>query len=172
MLLYLDKRYEVNLSLVQLNILLAFHNNDVLSQPEMIELSGTDKAQFSSTVQPFLELGLILSDAQSFRLNLEFRSNRIKIKMPISFGTYQKEDASLVKEVESDRRYYLQALIVRIMKSKMQRTHVELVGDILKESKSRFVPSTTIIKSCIESLIEKQYIERTGVDNDSYLYIS
>ena len=37
---------------------------------------------------------------------------------------------------------------------------------------ARFAPSISIIKKCIEMLIDKQYIERTQNSTDEYSYVA
>ena len=43
---------------------------------------------------------------------------------------------------------------------------------ILAQSKVSFAPSIGMIKKCIESLIDKQYIERTPNSGDEYSYVA
>jgi len=43
---------------------------------------------------------------------------------------------------------------------------------VLAQSKARFAPSIAMIKKCIESLIDKAYIERTPNTTDEYSYMA
>jgi len=43
---------------------------------------------------------------------------------------------------------------------------------VLSQSKVTFAPSISMIKKCIETLIDKQYIERTPNSADEYSYIA
>jgi len=47
-----------------------------------------------------------------------------------------------------------------------------LLMQVLSQSQSRFAPSISLIKKSIESLIDKQYIERTAGSTDEYSYIA
>ena len=67
---------------------------------------------------------------------------------------------------------YLQAAIVRIMKSRKLLKHNALIQEVLSQSKARFAPTISIIKKCIEMLIDKQYIERTANSTDEYSYVA
>ena len=77
--------------------------------------------------------------------------------------------------VDEDRKLYLQATIVRIMKSRKNLNHNSLIQEVLiiylnfwfffydfnffkviNQSKQRFNPSISLIKKCIEALIDKQ----------------
>ena len=93
--------------------------------------------------------------------------------------------------VDEDRKLYLQATIVRIMKSRKNLNHNSLIQEVLinylnfwfffydfnffkviNQSKQRFNPSISLIKKCIEALIDKQYIERTAKTKDEYSYVA
>merc|ERR1711872_799660 len=50
--------------------------------------------------------------------------------------------------------------------------HNALIQEVLSQSKARFAPSISIIKKCIEMLIDKQYIERTQNSTDEYSYVA
>lgn len=43
---------------------------------------------------------------------------------------------------------------------------------VYAQSKVSFAPSVQLIKKCIESLIDKQYIERTPHSSDEYSYVA
>lgn len=50
--------------------------------------------------------------------------------------------------------------------------NVILLFQVLSQSKVTFAPSIGMIKKCIETLIDKQYIERTANSADEYSYIA
>jgi len=58
---------------------------------------------------------------------------------------------------------------VRIMKSRKQLNHNNLIREVIEQSRSRFQPNVALIKKCIEHLIEKDYLERSN-DSDTYIY--
>jgi hypothetical protein len=84
--------------------------------------------------------------------------------------TNQQETQATRKAVDEDRRMYLQAAIVRIMKSRQSLTHVQLIQEIIDQANARFSPSVVMIKKCIEQLLEKQFIARH--DRDTYVYVA
>ena len=71
--------------------------------------------------------------------------------------------------VDEDRKLYLQAAIVRIMKARKQTKHNSLIQEVIQHSRSRFSPNIQMIKKCIEALIEKGYMERASTDEYSYI---
>lgn len=74
--------------------------------------------------------------------------------------------------VDEDRKLYLQAAIVRIMKARKVIKHNSLIQEVISQSKNRFTPSVAMIKKCIEALMEKQYLERTQASTDEYSYVA
>lgn len=51
-------------------------------------------------------------------------------------------------------------------------TYVCLFMQVISQSRARFAPSISMIKKCIETLIDKQYIERSSSSADEYCYIA
>ena len=58
------------------------------------------------------------------------------------------------------------------MKSRKKMRHNLLIEEVISQSQSRFMPQVPKIKKAIESLIEKQYIERVSTSSDEYQYIA
>ena len=56
------------------------------------------------------------------------------------------------------------------MKSRGTLSHNDLISDVIHASANRFAPKIAQIKWCIEHLIEKQFLERSGSQTDVYLY--
>ena len=103
-------------------------------------------------------------------------------------------------DVEKEREIFIQARIVRIMKSRQVLKHNALIEEVFRQSKvyihtsyviyiihyihikyiklgflifqARFAPSVSVIKKNIEKLIEKEYIERKDNSIDEYSYVA
>ncbi len=43
---------------------------------------------------------------------------------------------------------------------------------VISQSRGRFAPQISLIKKCIEALIDKQYLERTSTSADEYSYVA
>jgi len=176
---YTAKGYIINMSTTQMAVLLLFDQTDSLSYLELQETTKLADDQFPRYVQSLLDAKLLTINSETLSpdsvvsLNLKYTNKRTKFKIA---GTVQKETPQEVEAthhaVEEDRKMYLQAAIVRIMKSRKLLKHNALIQEVLSQSKARFAPSISIIKKCIEMLIDKQYIERTQNSTDEYSYVA
>lgn len=113
------------------------------------------------------------------RLNLEFSSRRTKFKIAVVQRDTQYQQAREQSDsdhthssIDEDRKLYIQAAIVRVMKSRRFAKHNQLIQEVIGLTKGHFSPSVTMIKKCIEILIEKQYLERGTDAADEYKYIA
>ena len=72
--------------------------------------------------------------------------------------------------VEEDRKMYLQAAIVRIMKSRKTLSHTLLISEIYSQLRFPIKPSD--LKKRIESLIDREYLERDASNAQIYNYLA
>lgn len=112
-------------------------------------------------------------------LNLDFSYKRAKFKITCIQRDSQYQQLKEQNEsdqthaaVDEDRKLYIQAAIVRVMKSRKMAKHNQLVQEVINLTKSHFVPSVPMIKKCIEILIEKQYLEKNANTPDEYKYLA
>lgn len=113
------------------------------------------------------------------RLNLEFSFKKTKLKISVvqRDTQYQQireqnESEQTHSSIDEDRKLYIQAAIVRIMKSRKSAKHNQLIQEVIGLTKNHFLPSVPMIKKCIEILIEKQYLERKVNATDEYKYVA
>jgi cullin 3 len=66
----------------------------------------------------------------------------------------------------------LEAAIVRIMKSRKVMKHNDLIAEVSHQLSVRFTPEPANIKKRIESLIEREYLERSESDRKVYEYLA
>jgi cullin 3 len=126
-----------------------------------------------------LSKGKEVSEQDGFKVNTEFTHSLSKIKILTissslsgsvgSSAEDAKERVATLEKIAIDRRYQIEASIVRIMKSRKSMQHNLLVTQVVDQLSVRFKPDMLMIKKRIEELIERDYLERDG--SDRYVWI-
>eukprot|EP01061_Rhynchopus_euleeides_P018524 TRINITY_DN30669_c0_g1_i1.p1 TRINITY_DN30669_c0_g1~~TRINITY_DN30669_c0_g1_i1.p1 ORF type:complete len:754 (+),score=350.87 TRINITY_DN30669_c0_g1_i1:173-2434(+) len=172
------KPYELQVSTHQAAVLLCFNDPSVVEQDFQSLTTQTRLAEkeLEGTLHVLSRLKVLNTTSSTnikgaqFTVNDTFHSASRKVAL---FNTVHKEghgtDETTTTKVTEDRKYTIQAAIVRIMKTRKQETHTTLVAEVLKQLSSTFVPAQQDVKRNIELLIEKDYIERTS-DGKAYIY--
>ncbi len=75
-------------------------------------------------------------------------------------------------QVEEDRKPQIEAAVVRIMKARRVLDHNSIVAEVTRQLSARFLPNPTVIKKRIESLIEREFLERDPNDRKLYRYLA
>lgn len=108
-----------------------------------------------------------INSTDSFTANAKFSSNMRKIRIPMA-----SLDASHnSKRVEEDRNHAIEASIVRTMKARKTLKHQQLQAEVLSQL-AFFKPNPRVIKKRIESLIDREYLERSAEDGQVYNYLA
>uniref|UniRef100_T1JK90 Cullin family profile domain-containing protein n=1 Tax=Strigamia maritima TaxID=126957 RepID=T1JK90_STRMM len=180
-LCYLKKPYIVTMGTFQMAIMLLFETSNTLTYQELCESTHLNQEHFHKHLQSLIESKLLLlPDEQQelstecvLTLNMEYSNKRTKFKITAAI---QKETPQEIDQthssVDEDRKLYLQAAIVRIMKARKVLRHNSLIQEVIGQSRTRFSPSISMIKKCVETLIDKQYLERTPNTTDEYSYVA
>lgn len=125
-----------------------------------------------------------VNEDDTFRLNISFTAPLLKIKIPnilpstlptqsTGSGNTVENDAELsetLAKVEQERGHQIEAAIVRILKFRKRLNHNELLSEVTRHLSSRFMPVPQLIKKRIESLIEREYLERGAEDRKLIIY--
>ncbi|XP_061614730.1 cullin-2 isoform X2 [Phyllopteryx taeniolatus] len=178
---YLSKPYVAMVTTYQMAVLLAFNNSQTVTYKELQDGTQMNEKELQKTIKSLLDVKMLNHnsekeeiDAEStFSLNMSFVSKRTKFKITTSMQKDTPQEMEQTRSaVDEDRKMYLQAAIVRIMKARKVLRHNALIQEVINQSKARFNPSISMIKKCIEVLIDKQYIERSQTSADEYSYIA
>ncbi|GAA6057154.1 hypothetical protein JCM3770_003990 [Rhodotorula araucariae] len=173
-MLYTPQKYFLVTSTYQACILLQFNGgSDALSHADLA--AGT--ALPDDTLKPLLAMFtkarvLDLKDG-SYELNLGFKSKKIRVMLNVPIKAEQKqESADVMKHVDEDRKILIQATIVRIMKSRKTLKHQQLIAETIDQLKARFQPRVADVKKAIDTLLDKEYLERNEADKGMYNYLA
>ena len=77
----------------------------------------------------------------------------------------------VVAEVDKDRAHAVDAAIVRVMKARKTLTHAQLTGEVVPQLARMFKPDVRLVKKRIESLIDREYLQR-GEAAGTYNYLA
>ena len=94
---------------------------------------------------------------------------RIKINS-IQMRENEHENEQTTERVFQDRQYQIDAAIVRTMKARKSLTHQLLVSELYTQLKFPLKPPD--IKKRIESLIDREYLERDKDNQQIYNYLA
>lgn len=172
-----NKVYTFQASTFQMAILLLFNKNDVLTVQQLHENTDIKMDILLQVLQALVKLNVLKTDSEkkvslqsSLQLNFEYQSKKLKVNINVPIKSETKSEQETVhRHVEEDRKLLIQAAIVRIAKTRRSITHPRLLSEVLDQLKQRFKPKVSIIKRCIDILIEKEYLKR---DKEYYYYVA
>ncbi|KAL8931686.1 MAG: hypothetical protein Q9211_006795 [Gyalolechia sp. 1 TL-2023] len=112
-----------------------------------------------------------------FYFNEKFTSQFQRIKVGVVASGNKVEDRDerqeTEKRVELERGQMIEAAIVRTMKQRKELKHQQLITEVIQQLNARFSPDVVLLKKKIESLIEREYLERVGdIDRPAYRYMA
>ncbi|KAI9222811.1 Cullin family-domain-containing protein [Blastocladiella britannica] len=183
------KRYEINMALFQWAVLALFNEpvatsaskGESLTRAQITQAIGASESDTARTIDSLVEAGLLAMDSSSsatdpsVTLNPTFESKRAKIRLVLNLGAGgggDADDAATRAAVEEDRKLYVQATMVRLLKAHRVIDHNQLVALVIEQSRARFKPSVALIKRCIEVLMDRGYMEREPGGVERYIYIA
>ncbi|KAL8142821.1 hypothetical protein V2J09_015853 [Rumex salicifolius] len=184
---YIDGRFnsktiELIVTTSQAATLLLFNNSDTLSYSEIktyLNLYDDDDVvrllhSLSCGKYRILEKRpntdtISSTDYFEFNSNFTDKMTRIKIPLPSIKATKMKK---FVEDVVKDRRYVLEAAIVRIMKRHKVLNHQVLVMECVKQTSHLFKPDIKDMKKPIEDLIDREFLERDKKDPNVLKYLA
>lgn len=155
----------VNLSQDELKPILASFMTAKL--PVIVYVSDENKEKDCSTIEQIADH---ISPTDEICLNPQFVSRRARFALPhppvLTQSTIDKNTGSVMEE----RKTQLDAAIVRLMKSKRTMKYQDLITEVMSQ-RFLFVPTPRDIKTRIEDLILRQFIERDASDRTTVVYV-
>jgi cullin 1 len=174
---FTDKEYTLVLTTYQTSIIMLFNDNESLSFKDIKDLLKTEDGLLemmldslsckrykllSKTGQP-----KSIGKEDTFRVNDDFKNKLklISVPAPIIKETFNKE------KVDIDRTYAIDAAVVKIMKSRKKMSYMHLLNEVMAILQM-FRPTSLMIKNRIETLIDRDYMERDSEDNNVFRYLA
>ncbi|XP_070615996.1 cullin-4B [Erythrolamprus reginae] len=176
-----EGKKELQVSLFQTLVLLMFNEGEEFSLEEIKQATGIEDGELRRTLQSLAcgkarvlaksPKGKDVEDGDKFTCNDDFRHKLFRIKInQIQMKETVEEQASTTERVFQDRQYQIDAAIVRIMKMRKTLTHNLLVSEVYNQLKFPVKPAD--LKKRIESLIDRDYMERDKENPNQYNYIA
>jgi cullin 3 len=115
-----------------------------------------------------------IAEDDAFFFNDKFTSKLFKVKIGTVVAQRESEPENIEtrQRVEEDRKPQIEAAIVRVMKSRKILEHNNIIAEVTKQLQALFLPNPVVIKKRIESLIEREFLERDEVDRKIYRYLA
>ncbi|KAJ0410485.1 hypothetical protein ATCC90586_000655 [Pythium insidiosum] len=172
---------ELQLSLYQTVVLLCFNGADSLGFQDLKEQTRIEDGELRRTLQSLAcgkvrvltkqPKGKDVADSDVFVFNAAFTNQLYRIKInSIQMKETKEENEDTHERVFRDRQYQVDAAIVRIMKARKKLSHQLLMTQIFEQV--RFPAKAADIKRRIESLIDREYLERDPNDAQVYNYLA
>ncbi|PAA60823.1 hypothetical protein BOX15_Mlig030544g1, partial [Macrostomum lignano] len=134
----------------------------ILVKAKLLTLSSAEAAADAAELAPGTRLAL----------NQDFKNKRLRINLNSQLKCESKQEQEQTSRlVEEDRSYMIQACLVRVMKTRKEMKHQKLVAEVISQL-SQFKPSVQQIKKNIDTLIEKEYLQRKSGERDKYEYLA
>ncbi|KAI0769864.1 Cullin-domain-containing protein [Fomes fomentarius] len=171
---YLNQKYILMTSSWQMAVLLQYNNNDTLSLDELVSATAISKDILKQVLAVLLKAKILVNEeTDQYDLNPNFKSKKIRINLNMPIKAEQKaESTDVLKTVDEDRKYVIQATIVRIMKARKTMKNQALIQEVIQQISQRFTPKIPDIKKAIDHLLEKEYIERVEGTRDTFAYVA
>ena len=166
-----EKKYQLQMTSIQASVLFLFESASALTADSIatsigapIHITQAILHSLTATKTPLL---LMNNATKEYSLRSTLNSQYLLIKIPPPPHIIKKEVQKETLEV--DRKFAINAAIVRIMKARKQLAFQELTAETIRQLSHIFQPAIQQIKRSIEELIEREYLER---DAGALRYIS
>ncbi|KAI8610586.1 Cullin family-domain-containing protein [Chytriomyces sp. MP71] len=172
---------ELAVSLFQATILLLFNDSPVLTYKEILASTSMEINELERTLQSLAcgkvrvlnktPKGRDIAVTDSFEFNAAFDNPLYRIKVnSIQMKETAEEQKDTTEKVFADRQYQVDAAIVRIMKTRKKLSHTLLIAELFEQLK--FPIKAPDLKKRIESLIDREYLERESGETAAYVYLA
>ncbi|ONM10023.1 Cullin-4 [Zea mays] len=177
----MDVKLPHELNVYQSVVLMLFNDAQKLSFLDIKDSTGIEDKELRRTLQSLacgkvrvlqkIPKGRDVEDKDDFVFNEDFSAPLYRIKVnAIQMKETVEENTSTTERVFQDRQYQVDAAIVRIMKTRKVLSHTLLITELYQQLKFPVKPAD--IKKRIESLIDREYLERDRSNPQIYNYLA
>ncbi|KAJ7537238.1 hypothetical protein O6H91_12G104400 [Diphasiastrum complanatum] len=179
------QKHELNVSTYQMCILMLFNQTDSLSYKDIEQATDIPSLDLKRNLQSLAcvkgknilrkePMSKDISEEDVFTYNDKFSSKfyKVKISTVVAQKESEPEKVETRQKVEEDRKPQIEAAIVRILKARRVLDHNNIVSEVTKQLQARFLPNPAVIKKRLESLIEREFLERDKIDRKVYRYLA
>ncbi|PIN02365.1 Cullin [Handroanthus impetiginosus] len=174
-----EKKFELIMGTYQAAVLLLFNAADRLSYSDIKAQSNLDDEDLVRILRSLscAKYKILnkepdtksVSENDYFEFNSKFTDKMRRIRIPLPPVDDRKK---VVEDVDKDRRYAIDAALVRIMKSRKVLGHQQLVVECVEMLSRMFKPEIRIIKKRMEDLITRDYLERDAQNSNMFKYVA
>ena len=176
------EKLDIHIYFFQTLCLIHFNSsNEASSFAELKEATNIEDGELRRTLQSLAcgkarvllksPKGKDINDGDKFKVNLEFSHQLFHIKInQIQLKETNEEQKATEERVFQDRQYQIDAAIVRIMKMRKTLSHNLLLTELYNQLKFPVKPPD--LKKRIESLIDRDYMERDKDNPNQYNYVA
>ncbi|XP_073989923.1 cullin 4 isoform X1 [Rhodnius prolixus] len=172
---------ELQVSLFQALVLLLFNESSEMALEEIKAATNIEDGELRRTLQSLAcgkarvltktPRGRDVEDGDKFNFNTDFTNKLFRIKInQIQMKETTEEQKATEERVFQDRQYQIDAAIVRIMKMRKTLGHNLLISELYNQLKFPVKPAD--LKKRIESLIDRDYMERDKDNPNQYNYMA
>ena len=172
---------ELVVSAFQAAVLLQFNDGNGLSFRDILLATGIPQKELQRTLQSLAcgreriltknPKGREVDENDSFEVNRAYTSRLYRVRVnTIQLKESSEENRKTNETVMQDRQYQIDAAIVRIMKTRKTLSHKLLVSELIQQL--RFPVEAVELKKRVESLLDREYLERDPDDPKIYNYLA
>ncbi|KAL1418206.1 hypothetical protein MTO96_026092 [Rhipicephalus appendiculatus] len=171
------RTYVIQVTTYQMCVLMLFNRHDAISYqdiasetkiPETSLVRALNSLCMGKASEPVLTKTPATNEIESdhiFAVNDAFTSGleKVKIESTSSKKNRAPKKSEPVVNLDEDRRYELEAAIIRIMKAHARRCRTkDLLAEATKLLHTRYTPSPAAFRKRVEALVEREYLEKAG----------
>ena len=168
------KKKDLVMSHAQALVLLQFNEKEMLTTDEARLSTGIAAEEISRCLLTLVQANVLMKIGEAcYRVNDAFEHGKYRVTIPSTMRIKEVVDEEVAEthaKINEDRQAQIDAGIVRIMKAKKSLSYTALCSELYQLLP--FPAQPTDIKKQVESLIEREYLERDGTDTSLFHYLA